>query len=48
MCVCSIVFQFPHLIYGAVASSAPVQAKLDFSTFNKVNWPAQVHQSSVN
>ncbi|XP_042560035.1 thymus-specific serine protease isoform X2 [Clupea harengus] len=28
--------KFPHLIYGAVASSAPVQAKLDFSTFNKV------------
>ncbi|KAJ8414530.1 hypothetical protein AAFF_G00037320 [Aldrovandia affinis] len=28
--------QFPHLIYGAVASSAPVKAKLDFSTYNKV------------
>lgn len=29
-------FQFPHLVYGAVASSAPVKAKLDFSAFNKV------------
>lgn len=28
--------KFPHLIYGAVASSAPVKAKLDFSTYNKV------------
>uniref|UniRef100_A0A673Z911 Thymus-specific serine protease-like n=1 Tax=Salmo trutta TaxID=8032 RepID=A0A673Z911_SALTR len=28
--------KFPHLVYGAVASSAPVKAKLDFSTFNKV------------
>ncbi|KAI1894055.1 hypothetical protein AGOR_G00130050 [Albula goreensis] len=28
--------KFPHLIYGAVASSAPVKAKLDFSGYNKV------------
>ncbi|KAJ8369091.1 hypothetical protein SKAU_G00091190 [Synaphobranchus kaupii] len=28
--------KFPHLIYGAVASSAPVKAKLDFSSYNKV------------
>ncbi|KAL4647410.1 thymus-specific serine protease [Arapaima gigas] len=28
--------KFPHLIYGAVASSAPVKAKLDFSAYNKV------------
>ncbi|KAG5837339.1 hypothetical protein ANANG_G00238230 [Anguilla anguilla] len=28
--------KFPHLIYGAVASSAPIKAKLDFSTYNKV------------
>ncbi|KAM9439610.1 thymus-specific serine protease [Clarias gariepinus] len=27
--------KFPHLVYGAVASSAPVQAKLDFSAYNK-------------
>uniref|UniRef100_A0A671SXE4 Thymus-specific serine protease n=1 Tax=Sinocyclocheilus anshuiensis TaxID=1608454 RepID=A0A671SXE4_9TELE len=27
---------FPHLIYGAVASSAPVQAQLDFSSYNRV------------
>ncbi|XP_047662003.1 thymus-specific serine protease [Tachysurus fulvidraco] len=28
--------KFPHLVYGAVASSAPVQARLDFSAYNKV------------
>ncbi|KAK7172248.1 hypothetical protein R3I93_004533 [Phoxinus phoxinus] len=28
--------KFPHLIYGAVASSAPVQAQLDFSSYNRV------------
>ncbi|KAJ8280264.1 hypothetical protein GJAV_G00052460 [Gymnothorax javanicus] len=28
--------KFPHLIYAAVASSAPVKAKLDFSKYNKV------------
>ncbi|KAI5626362.1 thymus-specific serine protease, partial [Silurus asotus] len=28
--------KFPHLVFGAVASSAPVQAKLDFSAYNKV------------
>uniref|UniRef100_UPI003AAF73E4 thymus-specific serine protease n=1 Tax=Centroberyx gerrardi TaxID=166262 RepID=UPI003AAF73E4 len=28
--------KFPHLLYGAVASSAPVKAKLDFSTYNKI------------
>ncbi|XP_026877516.2 thymus-specific serine protease [Electrophorus electricus] len=28
--------KFPHLIYGAVASSAPVRAELDFSAYNKV------------
>ncbi|XP_030298317.1 thymus-specific serine protease [Sparus aurata] len=26
--------KFPHLVYGAVASSAPVQAKLDFSAYS--------------
>uniref|UniRef100_A0A3B4YSE1 Thymus-specific serine protease-like n=1 Tax=Seriola lalandi dorsalis TaxID=1841481 RepID=A0A3B4YSE1_SERLL len=26
--------KFPHLVYGAVASSAPVKAKLDFSAYN--------------
>ncbi|XP_072525472.1 thymus-specific serine protease [Salminus brasiliensis] len=28
--------KFPHLVYGAVASSAPVQAKLDFSSYTTV------------
>ncbi|KAF7651067.1 hypothetical protein LDENG_00116510 [Lucifuga dentata] len=28
--------KFPHLVYGAVASSAPVKAKLDFSSYNKI------------
>ncbi|XP_051534522.1 thymus-specific serine protease [Myxocyprinus asiaticus] len=28
--------KFPHLIYGAVASSAPVLAQLDFSSYNRV------------
>ncbi|XP_067306163.1 thymus-specific serine protease [Pseudorasbora parva] len=28
--------KFPHLIYGAVASSAPVQGQLDFSSYNRV------------
>ncbi|XP_075998427.1 thymus-specific serine protease [Genypterus blacodes] len=28
--------KFPHLVYGAVASSAPVRAKLDFSSYNKI------------
>ncbi|XP_073780478.1 thymus-specific serine protease [Danio rerio] len=28
--------KFPHLIYGAVASSAPVYAVLDFSSYNRV------------
>ncbi|KAM4628161.1 thymus-specific serine protease [Polymixia lowei] len=28
--------KFPHLVFGAVASSAPVRAKLDFSTYNKI------------
>lgn len=28
--------KFPHLIYGAVASSAPIKAQLDFSTYNEV------------
>nr|XP_055051605.1 thymus-specific serine protease [Misgurnus anguillicaudatus] len=28
--------KFPHLIYGAVASSAPVHAQLDFSSYNRV------------
>ncbi|XP_030633836.1 thymus-specific serine protease [Chanos chanos] len=28
--------KFPHLIFGAVASSAPVRAKLDFSSYNKM------------
>ncbi|XP_034024644.1 thymus-specific serine protease-like [Thalassophryne amazonica] len=29
--------KFPHLVYGAVASSAPVKAQLDFSAYNNVN-----------
>ncbi|KAM8902570.1 thymus-specific serine protease isoform 2-T2 [Spinachia spinachia] len=34
---CSFVFlQFPHLVYAAVASSAPVRAKLDFSAYSRV------------
>ncbi|XP_036598528.1 thymus-specific serine protease [Trichosurus vulpecula] len=28
--------KFPHLIWAAVASSAPVQAQLDFSSYNQV------------
>ncbi|XP_028856442.1 thymus-specific serine protease isoform X2 [Denticeps clupeoides] len=28
--------KFPHLFYGAVASSAPVRAQLDFSAYNRV------------
>ncbi|MBN3310475.1 TSSP protease, partial [Amia calva] len=28
--------KFPHLIYGAVASSAPVKAQLNFTEYNKV------------
>nr|XP_020442276.1 thymus-specific serine protease-like isoform X1 [Monopterus albus]XP_020442287.1 thymus-specific serine protease-like isoform X1 [Monopterus albus]XP_020442296.1 thymus-specific serine protease-like isoform X1 [Monopterus albus] len=28
--------KFPHLVYGAVASSAPVEAKLDFSAYNNI------------
>lgn len=32
-----ILLQFPHLVFGAVASSAPVKAKLDFSAYNNVN-----------
>ncbi|XP_029963538.1 thymus-specific serine protease [Salarias fasciatus] len=28
--------KFPNLVFGAVASSAPVKAKLDFSEYNKV------------
>uniref|UniRef100_A0A8C5QB37 Thymus-specific serine protease n=1 Tax=Leptobrachium leishanense TaxID=445787 RepID=A0A8C5QB37_9ANUR len=28
--------KFPHLVYGAIASSAPVRAKLDFTDYNKV------------
>ncbi|XP_071327989.1 thymus-specific serine protease [Trachinotus anak] len=28
--------KFPHLVYGAVASSAPVKAKLDFSAYNDI------------
>ncbi|KAM8952267.1 thymus-specific serine protease [Pelodytes ibericus] len=28
--------KFPHLVFGAVASSAPVRAKLDFTDYNKV------------
>ncbi|KAJ7990179.1 hypothetical protein DPEC_G00297630 [Dallia pectoralis] len=27
--------KYPHLVYGAVASSAPVKASLDFSAYNK-------------
>lgn len=32
-----VLLQFPHLVYGAVASSAPVKAKLDFSAYSNVN-----------
>ncbi|XP_035809242.2 thymus-specific serine protease isoform X2 [Amphiprion ocellaris] len=28
--------KFPNLVYGAVASSAPVKAKLDFSAYNNI------------
>ncbi|XP_072126012.1 thymus-specific serine protease isoform X2 [Mobula birostris] len=28
--------KFPHLVYAAVASSAPVRAQLDFTTYNEV------------
>ncbi|XP_051900016.1 thymus-specific serine protease [Pristis pectinata] len=28
--------KFPHLVYAAVASSAPVRARLDFTAYNKV------------
>ncbi|XP_067831153.1 thymus-specific serine protease isoform X2 [Heptranchias perlo] len=28
--------KFPHLVYAAVASSAPVRAQLDFTAYNKV------------
>ncbi|KAM9853532.1 thymus-specific serine protease [Aulostomus maculatus] len=28
--------KFPHLVYAAVASSAPVKAKLDFSSYNNI------------
>ncbi|KAK7882784.1 hypothetical protein WMY93_028958 [Mugilogobius chulae] len=28
--------KFPHLVFGAVASSAPVKAKLDFSEYNQI------------
>ncbi|MEE6523069.1 hypothetical protein FKM82_021797, partial [Ascaphus truei] len=27
--------KFPHLVYAAVASSAPVRAELDFTAYNK-------------
>lgn len=29
-------YKFPHLIYGAVSNSAPVQVKLDFQDYNDV------------
>ena len=40
LCLLSLflLLQFPHLVYGAVASSAPVKAKLDFSAYSNVNW----------
>lgn len=31
-----VLLQFPHLVFAAVASSAPVRAKLDFSAYCKV------------
>lgn len=33
-----VLLQFPHLVFAAVASSAPVRAKLDFSAYCKVKW----------
>lgn len=40
--MCLILFciplQFPHLVFGAVASSAPIEAKLDFSAYSNVKW----------
>uniref|UniRef100_A0A6I8Q1D8 Serine protease 16 n=1 Tax=Xenopus tropicalis TaxID=8364 RepID=A0A6I8Q1D8_XENTR len=30
--------KFPHLVYAAVASSAPVRAELDFTGYNKVSF----------
>ena len=29
-------FQYPHLVYGAVASSAPVHATVNFEGYNSV------------
>ena len=32
----SFYFQYPHLVHGAVASSAPVQAITNFDGYNEV------------
>lgn len=34
-----LLLQFPHLVFGAVASSAPVRATLDFSAYANVMQP---------
>jgi hypothetical protein len=31
-----ISFQYPHLVHGAIASSAPVRALVDFQGYNDV------------
>ena len=30
------LFQYPHLVYGAIASSAPVKAQVNFEGYNDV------------
>ena len=31
-----LFLQYPHLVYGAIASSAPVRAKVNFEGYNDV------------